>query len=202
MLTVIERHTRQRIEKMATPNDYAIQQARQRRFMLNITQRLNHENLPAYREIIESLLKENETSAIDVAAALALLLNQDKPWQQKISLPKPERVVKEARTSRSNGAKSGHALEQSPEEKKYRADYPQELFRIEVGRVHGVKPGNIVGAIANEAGLQSRYITGLKIHEDHSTVRLPKGMAKEIFQDLNKAWVCGRQLKLTSLGIG
>ena len=86
------------------------------------------------------------------------------------------------------------------EQKRFRDDYPQELFRIDVGRVHGVKPGNIVGAIANEAGLQSRFITGLKIHDDHSTVRLPKGMAKEIFQDLNKAWVCGRQLKLTSLG--
>ena len=79
-------------------------------------------------------------------------------------------------------------------------DYPQELFRIDVGRVHGVKPGNIVGAIANEAGLESRYITGLKIHEDHSTVRLPKNLAKELMQGLNKAWVCGRQLKLTSLG--
>jgi ATP-dependent RNA helicase DeaD len=76
-------------------------------------------------------------------------------------------------------------------------DMPQELFRLEVGRVHGVKPGNIVGAIANEAGLQSRFITGLKIHDDHSTVRLPKGMSKEVFQDLNKAWVCGRQLKLS-----
>lgn len=202
MLTNIERHTRQRIEKMAVPNDYSIQQARQRRFIDNITQRLQHENLPAYREIIQSLLKEDSTSAIDVAAALALLLNQDKPWQQKISLPKPERVVKEARTSRAPSSKSERSAEHSTEHKKYREGYPQELFRLEVGRIHGVKPGNIVGAIANEAGLQSRYITGLKIHEDHSTVRLPKGMAKEIFQDLNKAWVCGRQLKLTSLGIG
>lgn len=69
-----------------------------------------------------------------------------------------------------------------------------------MGKIHGVKPGNIVGAIANEAGLQSRYITGLKIHEDHSTVRLPKGMPKEVMKDLTKAWVCGRQLNLTLIG--
>ena len=87
------------------------------------------------------------------------------------------------------------------ERRGFREDHSQELFRIDVGRVHGVKPGNIVGAIANEAGLQSRYITGLKIHDDHSTVRLPQGMSKEVFQGLNKAWVCGRQLKLTSLGV-
>jgi ATP-dependent RNA helicase DeaD len=65
--------------------------------------------------------------------------------------------------------------------------------------VHGVKPGNIVGAIANEAGLQSRLITGLKINDDHSLVRLPKGMAKDVLLRLNKAWVCGRQLNLKSL---
>lgn len=71
------------------------------------------------------------------------------------------------------------------------------MFRLDVGKVHGVKPGNIVGAIANEAGLQSKHITGLKILDDHSIVRLPKGMPKEIVSGLTKAWVCGRQLKLT-----
>jgi len=64
-----------------------------------------------------------------------------------------------------------------------------------------VKPGNIVGAIANEAGLQSRLITGLKINDDHSTVKLPKGLPKDVFVGLNKAWVCGRQMKMTSLGL-
>ncbi len=74
-----------------------------------------------------------------------------------------------------------------------------ETYRIEVGRVHGVKPGNIVGAIANEGGLNSRHITGLKIHEDYSTVCLPKGMPKDVCHDLTKARVCGRPLKLTPL---
>ena len=202
LLTNIERHTRQRIEKVVVPTDYMIQTAKQQRFMANITERLQHENLPNYRHIIETYLKENDTiTGADVAAALALLLNQDKPWQHEVSLPKPARAVKEGRVDRKDEARSGRASTSAGgEHKRLRDDYPQELFRIDVGRVHGVKPGNIVGAIANEAGLQSRFITGLKIHDDHSTVRLPKGMAKEVFQDLNKAWVCGRQLKLTSLG--
>lgn len=207
MLSIIERHTRQRIEKISVPNDHMIQIARQQRFMANISQRLQHEHLPAYRRIIETYLKENEASAIDVAAVLALLLNQDKPWHQELSLPKPPRQAKEARDNRDKGRdrdpakftriSSGKNMDHKP----MRSDYQQELFRIDVGRVHGVKPGNIVGAIANEAGLQSRYITGLKIHDEHSTVMLPKGMAKEIVHHLNKAWVCGRQMKLTSLGV-
>ena len=206
MLTNIERHTRQRIEKVVVPTDYMIQTAKQRRFMSNITERLQHENLPTYRHIIETYLKENEAvEGADVAAALALLLNQDKPWQHEVSLPKPARPAKEGRVARGDEARSGRPSTSTNhaggEYKRPRDDYPQELFRIDVGRVHGVKPGNIVGAIANEAGLQSRFITGLKIHDDHSTVRLPKGMAKEVVHELNKAWVCGRQLKLTSLGV-
>ncbi len=82
-----------------------------------------------------------------------------------------------------------------------KSDGSQETFRLDVGRTHGAKPSNIVGAIANEAGLSSRQITGLKIHDDYSVVCLPKGMSKNIVQGLDKAWVCGRQLKLTSMGV-
>ncbi|MBA2709317.1 MAG: DEAD/DEAH box helicase [Tatlockia sp.] len=207
ILSTIERHTRQRIDKVVIPNDHMIQEARQRRLMANISERLQHEHLPDYKRIIEVFLKENEGSAVDVAAVLALLLNQDKPWQRE--LPKPARPAKEARvyegdSKQSRGfernGRNGPARDNKVERKSFRNDQPQELYRIDVGRVHGVKPGNIVGAIANEGGLQSCYITGLKIHDDHSTVRLPKGMSKEVFQGLNNAWVCGRQLKLTSMG--
>ncbi len=217
MLTSIERHTRQRIEKVTIPTDYMIQTARQQRFMANITARLEHENLPSYRRIIEEYLKDNEVSAIDVAASLALLLNKDKPWDQKFvghasATPSKEARVRsnsDSRPSRSySNSDSPRTYNDSPkfaggERKPFREESSaqQELYRIDVGRVHGVKPGNIVGAIANEAGLQSRFITGLKINDDHSTVRLPKGMDKNLVHGLNKAWVCGRQLKLTLVAL-
>ncbi|MFI4919045.1 MAG: DEAD/DEAH box helicase [Legionellales bacterium] len=223
----IERHTRQRIDKVSVPNDHMIQVARQQRFMANITARLTHEHLHSYKRIVEEYIKENEVSAVDVAATLALLVHKDASWQKELSLPKAPRVVKEGRFDRGVEAKLDRAFSRpgddrkkfggdkknvTGERKNYGSDRnkmgddrkkyneetsAQDLFRIDVGKVHGVKPGNIVGAIANEAGLQSRYITGLKIHDDHSTVRLPKGMSKEVVQDLTKAWVCGRQLKLT-----
>ncbi|KTC99551.1 DEAD/DEAH box helicase [Legionella erythra] len=206
ILNTIERHTRQRIEKIVVPNDYMIEQARQERLMANIKSRFAHEHVAGYYRIIEEFLKANpEASAMDVAASLALMLNQDKAWQ--LELPKPARAPKETRQRDGEFKSARHYEQRQGSERKgfgkknIRDDYPQELFRIDVGRIHGVKPGNIVGAIANEAGLQSKYISGLKIHDDHSTVRLPQGMSKEVFQDLNKAWVCGRQLKLTSLGV-
>lgn len=74
-----------------------------------------------------------------------------------------------------------------------------ETFRVEVGHAHGVKPGNIVGAIANEAGVESSFIGRIEIENEYSLVDLPAGMPKEIFRDLQKVWVVGRQLKLSRL---
>ena len=218
LISSVERHTRQRITKVTVPNDHMIQVARQQRFMANITARLENEHLHSYRKIVEEYIKENNVSAVDVAATLALLIHKDQPWQQKEqSLPKAARPEREGRGERERGSRFDRerSFSRSDERrsdrkgfgdggrKKFNEDITeQDLFRIDVGKVHGVKPGNIVGAIANEAGLQSRHITGLKIHEDHSTVRLPKGMSKEVVNDLTKAWVCGRQLKLTLISSG
>ena len=74
-----------------------------------------------------------------------------------------------------------------------------ERFRIEVGHQHDVKPGNIVGAIANEAGLDAQHIGHIDIHTEFSLVDLPIGMPKEVFQDLKKAWVCGQRLNISRL---
>ena len=73
----------------------------------------------------------------------------------------------------------------------------QERYRLEVGHKHKVKPGNIVGAIANEAGLESQFIGQIKIFSDFSLVDLPEGMPKEIYKDLKKTRVSGQQLRIS-----
>jgi ATP-dependent RNA helicase DeaD len=72
-----------------------------------------------------------------------------------------------------------------------------ERYRVEVGHKHGVKPGNIVGAIANEAGLDGEHIGRIDIEEDYSLVDLPVGMPKDIFHELKKARVCGEALNIS-----
>jgi len=74
-----------------------------------------------------------------------------------------------------------------------------ERFRIEVGHDHEVKPGNIVGAIANEAEIDSEYIGRIDIHEDHSTIELPEGMPKEVFKHLKTVWVSGQRLQISRI---
>jgi ATP-dependent RNA helicase DeaD len=206
MLTTVERHTRQRIEKISIPSDAVIQAARKTRFVSSITERLAHKHVGDYRQMIAEYAEENQLDVLDVAAVLALQVHQDRPWQQEAAqLPKSMRASSVHSDSRHD-SRAGSRFSRDTTSRSHSRSRDvdagqQELYRIDVGRIHGVKPGNIVGAIANEAGLQSRLITGLKINDDHSTVKLPKGLSKDVFVGLNKAWVCGRQMKMTSLGL-
>ena len=70
-------------------------------------------------------------------------------------------------------------------------------YRLEVGHNHGVKPGNIVGAIANEAGIDSQYMGRINIYDDYSLIDLPEGMPRAIFNDLKKTRVVGQPLRIS-----
>ena len=74
-----------------------------------------------------------------------------------------------------------------------------ERFRLDVGLKEGVSPGDIVGAISNEAGLESRYINNITIYQDHTLVDLPEGMPKEIFHILTRIWVRGKQFQISKV---
>jgi ATP-dependent RNA helicase DeaD len=75
-----------------------------------------------------------------------------------------------------------------------------DRFRVEVGHAHKVKPGNIVGAIANEADIDSKYIGRINIFEEYSLVDLPEGMPKELLGELRNARVVGQRLNISLLG--
>ncbi|MCP5184792.1 MAG: DEAD/DEAH box helicase [Pseudomonadales bacterium] len=109
----------------------------------------------------------------------------------------PDKKIRQARPDRDDaerGPRSTSGRERTP-----RPDFARERYRVEIGASHGLQPGNLVGAIANEAGLDAEFIGRIEIFDEHSTVELPEGMPKPIYQDLRKAWVCGRQLKLSRI---
>jgi len=76
-------------------------------------------------------------------------------------------------------------------------EHGMETFRVEVGHTHGVKPNNLVGAIANEAGLDSKHIGRIDIRDDHSLIDLPEGMPAELLAHLKKVWVAGQRLRIS-----
>ena len=124
--------------------------------------------------------------AVDIAAALASLLQGGSPLLLREKVDRSDRRRAVPATVRT---------EQSSAERL--AEEDTQTFRIEVGYVHGVKPGNVVGAIANVAGLEGRQIGHVDIREDHTFVGLPKGMPARIMAELAKTRVAGRMLQIS-----
>lgn len=73
-------------------------------------------------------------------------------------------------------------------------------FRVEVGHAHGVRPGNLVGAVANEAQLGSKQIGRIEILDDHALIDLPEDLAPEMLMHLKTVWCAGQQLRITRDG--
>ena len=109
-----------------------------------------------------------------------------------------------ARTAkRDDGDKPARRPREDSHQEKPRersAEQGMETFRIEVGHAHGVKVNNIVGAIANEAGLDSKHIGRIDIRDEFSLIDLPEGMPSELLAHLKKVWVAGQRLRISRDG--
>ncbi|MDH5445406.1 MAG: DEAD/DEAH box helicase [Gammaproteobacteria bacterium] len=200
LLSAIERATKQKIELMELPSTELLNDKRIANFKQKITDTLDEEGLGLYQELLESYQQEHNIPVIEVAAALAKLAQGDEP----LLLKEPPKQSQKAREPKAKRERRDRPEGRDRGERKSRdRGKPEEgmlTYRIEVGRSHGVKPANIVGAIANEAGLDSKHIGHIKIENDYSLVDLPDGMPKEIFRDLQKVWVSGQQLKISRDG--
>ncbi|KAF3977574.1 MAG: DEAD/DEAH box helicase [Methylococcales symbiont of Iophon sp. n. MRB-2018] len=199
LLSNIERATKKKVEQMQLPSTEYINNARISRFKQRITDTLSTDELSFFAQIIEQYQSEHDVPAVDIAAALAKISQGDTPLILK-EIPKrshKERPERHDRNDRS--ARRGDRERRPKRNRDAHSDIKMELYRIEVGNSHGVKPGNIVGAIANETGIDGDHIARIRIEENHSTVELPAGMPKELFQELKKVRVAGQQLNITSM---
>jgi ATP-dependent RNA helicase DeaD len=205
LLMNIEKATKQKVEEMGLPSTEVINNKRIARFKQNITDTLAAEELGFFNQLIEQYQQEHNVSAAEIAAALAKLVQGDTPLliqnpPKKAREPRedsPFRSDREERPRRDRGDR-----ERAPRRDFGGPDIEMELFRIEVGHAHGVKPGNIVGAIANEAGIDGKHIARIKIEDDYSTVELPAGMPKELIQDLRRVRVAGLPLNISKVESG
>ncbi|MCG8394644.1 MAG: DEAD/DEAH box helicase [Pseudomonadales bacterium] len=192
VLRQIERTTRQSIEKMALPSVDDLNAKRIARFQEQLTGMLDSEAVKETRELINQLRDNMDVSDNDMAIALAAMMFQREPL-----ILKEPKFVKEPRQKRERNARSRD--QRGPRNGKARSDASMRRYRIQVGHDHGVKPGNIVGAIANEAKLPSRLIGPIRIHQDHSTVDLPEDLSPKQLHTIRTARVCQRALGLEVL---
>ncbi|MBE5313868.1 MAG: DEAD/DEAH box helicase [Xanthomonadales bacterium] len=213
LLRTIEKATRQPIEAMNLPSVDTVNEQRLNRFRQQIQEALADPQLEQYRSVIERIESEQNIPAIEIAAALArlhrgdtpLLLPPDKPmpaareFRERGDRPERtprDRFEREERAPRERTERDDRAPREPRPQREIAADYAFETFRVEVGHMHGVKPGNLVGAIANEAGIESKHIGRIDIRGDHALIDLPEGMPEDLMQHLQQVWVSGQRLRI------
>lgn len=248
MLQSIERTTRMKIERMDLPTRADLIMKRSQQFKDEVITALANDKLDFFHSLIADLCQEQGRSAEDVAAAMAWLLQKDRPLEPAMkgsdatesgygkagaekrapagkTSPGRDRPARaNVRTERSEGSDSAEVIEHAPPRKTrsmppvggdeaFAAERPvrkrrderviddgdevgMDRFRIQVGHEHGVTPREIVGAIANEGGIEGRYIGRIQIYDNYSTIDLPEGMPDDILQTLQRTRVCNQSLDM------
>jgi ATP-dependent RNA helicase DeaD len=208
LLNAIERTTRQKIEPMQMPSTSDINVQRVARFKQRISDTLAGEDLELFTQVVTEYQHDQEVDPLMMAAALARMAQGTEPLLLAEREQRPPRERREERGERAErprrerGERPERTKEPPSPLAKPLKEHPEVdmiRYRLEVGYDDGVKPGNIVGAIANEADIESEYIGHIEIYDDYSIVDLPDGMPKETFQDLKKAWVSGKRLNICRL---
>jgi ATP-dependent RNA helicase DeaD len=182
MLRSIEKATRSPIEPMQLPSQKDISERRISQFKQTIADTIEAEDLFFFEDLVNRYQQEQDLRLSEIAAALAFMVQKERPLEPQAGKDEPKRDRDFSPRGPDLGSMSKSAMQR---------------FRIEVGSEHGLQPKHIVGAIANEAGLESRYIGQIKIFEDFSTVTLPEGMPKELYQHLRQIRVCGQPMLLS-----
>ena len=214
-----ERLTSGVINTYELPNIEEIGKKRIERTRVEMAQIVADKDLANMREIVEAMANESELSMTDLAAALLFQKQLNQPLQPKED-PKPRRETRERSDSRndsrndrggrnesrggrneSRGGKERGADrggERAPRKVKVnRTDVDWQTYRLEVGKEHGARPGDIVGAIANEISLDSSYIGAINLHDKHTYVQLPKGMPDKSFEQLKRVKIRRQSLEIT-----
>ena len=191
LLRAIERSTRHPIPPMEMPSADDLSEHRIERFVAQIRETLAEQDLDFYYRLVDRIENEQELSSLDIAAALTFMSQGERPFVvEELKKHRPEKRERhEHAKHKEKGARKG--------KERHKDDGVQrDRYRIEVGRKHGASPREIVGAIANEAGMDGQYIGYIGIYDDYSTVDLPEGMPRDIFKHLKKVYVCGRPLRI------
>jgi len=200
MLGAIEKATKQTISRMQLPSSEDIADRRVMSFKQQMTETIESQDLAFFEKLITSYQEEHNADPVELAAALAFLVQKHRPLKP-VSHVSERKQPKDRSDREPRQNKREPRPERAPRPPRTRVEHtPEEgmkTYRVEVGAEHNVEPKHLVGAIANEAGLESQLIGRISIMDDHSFVDLPDGMPKDIFQHLRKVWVNQRQLQIS-----
>lgn len=195
MLRMIEQACRTKIEQLQFPTVQDVTAQRIKQFTDKLMATLEHVDLDLYQQVVEGICHDHELGIERVAAALTYLAQKSRPFKVKeqAALERPAAMAREG--GRERGER-GERTERRERPARGPVEQGMQRYRLAVGRDHGISPKDIVGAIANEANLDSRMIGRIDLHRGYSTVDLPENLPKELLQHLRKVRVRGVPMEL------
>ncbi len=198
LLYSLERTTRQPLALMELPTGETITAQRIDQFKQTLKDTLAQQDLGFFDEILAGFSHENDVAPEDIASALAYLVQKTRPLQVTLAeIKAPKDTGRKRDPRRENERERGDRPRKPRTGKPTHLDANMVRYRLEVGRNNEVGPGDIVGAIANEAGIDSKHIGQIKLFDEFATVDLPDGMPKEIFHQLRGVFVRGKKLNIS-----
>ncbi len=193
MLKTIERATRQKIEPLKLPTRHDVTERRVSQFKQQILEVIENEDLFFFNELVGQLRDEHDVKAHSIAGALAFIAQRERPLQLDAQawpdIPDANRDSKAPKAPREN-------RDEILTRRRAYSDGQLARFRIEVGRAHGVTPKEIVGAIANEGGIDGKDIGQINLFEEYSVVELPGNLPDEVMNALQRTRVCQVPIKI------
>ncbi|GLR11114.1 DEAD/DEAH family ATP-dependent RNA helicase [Mixta theicola] len=206
LLRNIERTMKLTIPEVELPNGELLSARRLEKFAAKVQQQLESSDLDQYRALLSKLSPENDLEMETLAAALLKMAQGERPLIVPPEAPRPQRREFRERDERRSprDARDGRDSRESRDGDRPRRERrdvgDMELYRIEVGRDDGVEVRHIVGAIANEGDISSRYIGNIKLFGTHSTIELPKGMPGEILQHFTRTRILNKPMNMQLMG--
>jgi len=199
LLKHIERATRSTLEQMQLPSVEAVNETRLARFDDQITEALGSPQIEFFREVVGHYIREHDVPEADVAAALAIALQGDTPLLME---PEPEPQRRPRRDSDRDdkggrGDRGGRDRDRGSHDRGPRSGGPLASYKIQVGKRHRVEPRMIVGALANEGGLDRRDFGRITIRGDYSVVELPAKLPEGAWERLKETRISGKQIELS-----
>ncbi|MEB6380777.1 DEAD/DEAH family ATP-dependent RNA helicase [Leclercia adecarboxylata] len=206
LLRNIERTMKLTIPEADLPNAELLGKRRLEKFAAKVQQQLESSDLDQYRALLTQIQPTAEGEELDIETLAAALLKMAQGERSLIVPPdapmRPKREFRD-RDDRAPRGDRGPRSERGGEDRprRERRDAGEmELYRIEVGRDDGVEVRHIVGAIANEGDISSRYIGNIKLFGTHSTIELPKGMPGEVLQHFTRTRILNKPMNMQLLG--
>lgn len=201
LLRSIERATKSSIEEMQLPTVDEVNETRKAKFAQSITESLADPQVDLFRSLINSYAEEHETPLADIAAALATQSQSGDEFLLKEDTLRRNDRRNDRRGRRNDREPDTRSLNErfsgkEPPRFTDRTGKEMAVYKIAVGKRQQVRPGAIVGAIANEGGLNSRDFGKISIFSEHSLVELPADLPMEVFEALEDTRVSGQLIKI------